>query len=316
MHIGVQAGSARVHCNVAGHGSRMVAELTLFLSADDKVQVRAHRTRKALEVYCVRDFMRMIANRDLSLTDAMTSWMSAASSMELRTQHAIQDQYGVQFQGAYEPRSVCLTAEGLLILLHYMDTKWKLVLEEYKEEVQQRLVDLIEGRGAEYVRDFDDGEVDEMMAAMAEAQSKGEGLEAPQESWKFFYDEKTGPDPGMSGRMQEAARAMEEMQAQVDDDDAKKEEESVSDRLDKKTAFSLKGLMQRMDIKVDQAFMPTMGKTVSAKFREMCPRSETFSKKKTTYFYAQDKECLEELIKEEHLKYVVRKADADFDGQP
>ncbi len=82
----------------------------------------------------------------------------------------------------------------------------------------------------------------------------------------------------------------------------------------KKTAFSLRDLMQRMDIKADKAFMPVMGKTVSARFRERRPGSETFSKKKTTYFYEQDRECMEELIREEYLKYAVRAADEDFDG--
>jgi hypothetical protein len=234
----------------------MVAELTLFLSADDKVQVRAHRTRGGVEVYCVRDFIRMVANRDLSPTDAMTGWMGAASSEELRAEHAIQDQYGVRFEGAYEPRSVCLTAGGLLILLHYMDTQWGLVLEEYKEEVQQRLTDLVGGRGSEYVRDYDDGEVDEMMVAMAEAQAKGEGLKAPPENWRYFYDDKraAGPDPAGQGGIME-----EEMRMDVGDDHAG--EGAVLGKPNKKTAFSLRDLMQRMDIKVDKAFMPVMGKT-------------------------------------------------------
>ena len=276
---------------------QMVAEPTLFLSADDKVQVRAHRTKGGVEVDCVRDFMRMVANRDLSPTDAMTSWMGAASSDELRADHAIQDQYGVRFEGAYEPRSVCLTAVGLLVLLHYMDTKWKMVLGEYKHEVQQRLTDLAEGRGAEYVRDHDDGEVDEMMAAMAEAQAKGEGLEAPPENWRFFYGAAV-PDPA----------AEEEMQVE----EAVEEAAVPAKTHNRKSAFSLRGLMEQMDIKDDQAYMPTMGKTVSARFRERCPGSETFSKKKTTYFYEQDRECMEELVREEYLKYAVYAADADF----
>ena len=286
----------------------MVAEPTLFLSADNLIQVRAHTTRKGLGVYCVRDFIRMTARKQLSPTDAMTYWMSAASSRALRTEHDIQDQYGVQFQGAYEPRSVCLTAAGLLMLFHYMITKWDLVLEEYKEEVQGRLMALVEGKGAEYVWDHDDGEVDEMLAAMEAAKAKGEGLEAPPENWPFFFEEEKA-DPEVAEELKECIDAVAEITIE-----AEKEELGVAKvARDRKNAFSLKGLMEQMDIKIDRAFMPAMGKAVSAKFKELCPGGETFSKKKTTYFYDDDRECLEILIQEEYMKHVARQVNEDFE---
>ena len=80
----------------------------------------------------------------------------------------------------------------------------------------------------------------------------------------------------------------------------------------RKSAFSLKGLVEQLGLEIDQAYMPAMGKAVSAKFSEMHPACETFSRKKTTFFYEKDRECLEKIFKEEYLKYVLRKAENDF----
>jgi hypothetical protein len=80
----------------------------------------------------------------------------------------------------------------------------------------------------------------------------------------------------------------------------------------RKFAFSLKCLVEQLDLEIDQAYMPAMGKAVSAKFSEMYPACETFSRKKTIFFYEKDKECLEKIFKEEYLKYVLRKAEHDL----
>jgi hypothetical protein len=86
--------------------------------------------------------------------------------------------------------------------------------------------------------------------------------------------------------------------------------ESYIVKLKKKTqenkrrlAFSLKGLMEEMGVKIDQDFMPAVGKSVCARFKKM--HGATFSKKKITFFYVDDKECLEKLINEEVLKHKV-----------
>ena len=291
----------------------MVAEPTLFLSRDELIQVRVHTTKKGTKVYCVRDFIRMIANKQLKPSEALIYWMSAASSRELRSEHDIQDQYAIQFIGPYEPKNMCITAGGLLILFHHMDKRWGLILDEYKEEIQQRLTILVEGGGAEYVWDYDDGEVDTMTAAKDEAVAKGEGLNGPPENWKYFFDDQDALDPAMANQVhQQCVEAVAEMSI-VLEEEAACAVSVVAVNHDKKASFSLKGLMQEMEIKIDQAFMPAMGKAVSARFREMCPESETFSKKKTTYFYEPDRECLEKLIREEYFKYVMRKADEEFE---
>ena len=264
----------------------------------------------------------MVAERELLPSEALIYWMKAASSLELRTEHEVQDQYPVQFLGAYEPKSMCITAGGLLLLFLYMERDG-MVMEEYKVEMKQRLVVLAEGGGDDYVRDHDDGEVDEMMAAKDEAMSKGEGLNGPPANWPFFFDNGVGDGPNpeeMAAQLQKIIESVSEMQvsttAAADDEKEEKSKGKNGRKLDKKTAFSLKGLMEEMGIKVDRAFMPAIGKTVSARFRQMCPDSETFSKKKTTYFYEDDKECLEQLVQEEYVKHVLRKVDDDFEQTP
>jgi hypothetical protein len=162
----------------------------------------------------------------------------------------------------------------------------------------------------------------EMMVAKNDAISKGEGLTAPPANWPLFFDNgMAGPSPGIAAQLQKVIESVSEMQVTVDTTattttaEEKVEEKKVRN-LDKKTAFSLRGLMEEMDLMVDRAFMPAIGKTVSAKFRQMCPDSETFSKKKITYFYLDDKVCLEKLVQEEHMKYMLRKVDDDFEQTP
>jgi hypothetical protein len=77
----------------------------------------------------------------------------------------------------------------------------------------------------------------------------------------------------------------------------------------RQSAFSLKSLMNDMDIKIDKAFMPAMGKVVSARFSVLSPESEKFTKKKITYFYEKDRECLEKLVQEEFFEYQKRKSE-------
>jgi hypothetical protein len=291
----------------------MVAEPTLFLSSDELVQVRAHTTKKGVKIYCIRDFIRMISNKPLKPSEALIYWMSAASSKELRSEHDIQDQYAITFLGPYEPRNMCITAGGLLILFHYMEKKWGLVDVKYRDEIQQRLMELAEGNGAEYVWDFDDGEVDTMSAAKEEAVAKGEGLDGPPDSWKFFFDDKgeRGLNPVMEARLAECVDAVEEMQVEVG---ALMESSNAKvDKLDKKTSFSLKDLIGELELKIEPELVPAICKTVCTRFREQNPGSETFTKKRRTFFYADNKDCLAKLIQEEYLKYVMRKADEEFE---
>ncbi len=293
----------------------MVAEPTLFLSSDEEIQVRVHINRRGLKVYCVLDFIRMLSNKPMLPSEAELYWLGALCSPKLWNEHAIMDQYPVRFPGPYAPRLICLVAGGLLLLFLHMEQNG-VVRDQYIEEVKQRLEILAEGGGAEYVRDHDDGEVDEMMAAKDAAVAKGEGLDGPPEDWPFFFD-KAGdaPNPAAAAQLQKVIASISEKQAAVEE----REKEGGNDgramvkkQKNKKTAFTLKDLMGEMQIEVDRAFMPAFGKAVSARFKEMCPGSETFTRKRFTYFYEEDKECLERLVQEEHMKYLMRKVDREF----
>ena len=284
----------------------MVAELTLFLSTDGMLQVRASKTKSDLTVYCVRDFIRMVCNKpNMRPSDAMIYWMSAASSRELRTEHDIQDQYPIQFLGAYEPKNVCLTASGLLLLFNYIDGRFGFIREHYKEELKQRLVVLAEGGGSEHVYEHDDGEVDAMMAAKDEAISKGTGLNGPPVDWPFYFDD--APVPDAAGRLQECMEAITEMGVAL-------ESAAVEEvKRDRKTAFSIKDLIGEMELDIDPGRVPALCKTVCTRFRELRPGSEVFSKMRRTFFYQQDRGCLESILQEEYMKHVVRRAGDEFE---
>jgi hypothetical protein len=284
----------------------MVAELTLFLSTDGMLQVRASKTKSDLIVYCVRDFIRMVSDKpSMRPSDAMIYWMSAACSRELRTEHDIQDQYPIQFLGAYEPKNVCLTASGLLLLFNYIDSRFGFIREHYKEELKQRLVVLAEGGGSEYVYEHDDGEVDAMMAAKDEAIARGTGLDGPPADWPFFFNDP--PAPEAAGRLQECMEAITEMGVAL-------ESSAVEEvKHDRKTAFSIKDLIGEMELDIEPGRVPALCKTVCTRFREIRPGSDVFSKMRRTFFYQQDRACLESILQEEYMKYVVRRAGEEFE---
>ena len=289
----------------------MVAEPTLFLSEDCMLQVRAHTTRSGVRVYCVRDFVRVIVNKpNLKPSDAMLYWLSSACSKELSMEHSILDQYPIRFLGPYEPKNICIVSSGLMLLFEHLDRRFGFIWPQYKEDIRRRLQLLAEGKGSEYVWDHDDGEVDEMTAARDEALARGEGLDGPPPGWKFsFGDDK----PASAETVAQLEECMEAVAAMGDMVEEKLHTvEPVKPTRDRKASFTLKSLMQDLQIKVDQAFMPAFGKAVSTRFKALCPDSETFSRKKTVYFYDTDRECLEVIVQEEFLRHSSRRAGEEF----
>jgi hypothetical protein len=287
----------------------MVAEPTLFLSEDCMLQVRAHRTRSGLTVYCVCDFIRVIVNKpELKPSDAMVYWMSAACSKELCNEHNILDQYPIRFIGAYEPRNICLNAGGLLLLFDYLDRRFKFIWPQYKEEARRRLLVLSEGGGSEYVWDHDDGEVDEMMAARDAAIARGEGLDGPPKDWKYYFDDAPMTQE-TAVQLQECVQAIERMEV------VRQEEEGPKVKKDRKTAFCIKDLIGDMKLDIDPAHVPALCKTVCTRFREIRPKSDVFTKMRRTFFYQQDRECLEDIVHEEFIKYASRRAGEEFENE-
>ena len=288
--------------------SGMVAEPTLFLSEDCMLQVRAHIKRSGAKVYCVRDFVRVVVNKpELKPSDAMVYWMSAACSKELCNEHAILDQYPIRFLGTYEPRNICINASGLLLLFDHLDRRFGFIWPQYKEEARRRLQIMAEGGGSEYVWDHDDGEVDEMTAARDEALSRGEGLHSPPKDWKYYFDDAPMTQE-TAVQLQECVQAIEKMEAVE-----KEKEEEPKVKKDKKTAFSIKDLIEDMKLEIDPKRMPALCKTVCTRFREIRPQSDVFTKMRRTFFYQQDRECLEDIVQEEFLRHSSRWAGEEFE---
>lgn len=293
------------------HVSRniMVAEPTLFLSADDSIQVRAHITRRGLRVYCIRDFILMVTNQPMSYSEATMYWLAAACSRELRSEHEVQDQYPHTFIGAYEPRHMCITAGGLLLLFMHMQREG-LVKERYTEEIKKRLTDLSGGGGAEYVRDHDDGEVDEMMAAKHALNSQGKGLDCPPDDWPFFHGDKETDQRSLQVQPILPALAEEGVKgtnAVIQSDAGRK-----ACKLDKRTAFCIKDLVRELQLDIDEPGMPAFCRTVCTQFRRLHPGADMFGRQRQTYFYLHDKAIMEQLVNEEYAKHMLKKAEIEF----
>jgi hypothetical protein len=305
----------------------MVAEPTLFLSIDEAIQVRAHTNRGGLKVYCVVDFIRMLSKKPMMPSEAELYWLGVLCNRDLWTEFAVMDQHPVLFPGPYSSKLICISAGGLLLLFLQMEQD-ELILEEYAEEARQRLDILAGGGGAEYVRDYDDGEVDEMMAVKDAAISQGKGLDGPPDDWPFFFDadKKTTSrhsSDNQSIKMGELKNAMGESSV----DEFQKitgisgggvvttTSTTISAKLDKKTAFSIKDIIKEMELSVDHAYIPAMCKAVCTRFRDARPKSEMFSRQRQTYFYLHDREFMENLVREEYTKYLMKKVDEEFHGE-
>jgi hypothetical protein len=188
--------------------------------------------------------------------------------------------------------------------------------ETYAEEIKQRLLTMVEGDGSEYMREFDDGEVDEMMAAKDAAIAKGEGLNGPPEDWKFFHEGPVDKDAELKteAQLQKVMDSVNEMRilSESGEEGQSAKTKKKTGKLDKSTAFSIKDLIRELELQVDSKDVPIMCRTVCARFRQMCPGSEMFSRHRQTYFYTHDRECLEGLVQEEYTKHAVKKVELEF----
>lgn len=80
----------------------------------------------------------------------------------------------------------------------------------------------------------------------------------------------------------------------------------------KRSAFSLKDLLDELHIELDPIIIPIVCRTVCSRFSREYPGSKRFSKHRRTYFYSEDRKHLKEMMKEEYFKYLSqRKARAE-----
>jgi hypothetical protein len=142
--------------------SESFAELTLFLSTDKELQVRAHVTKKGKYVFCVKDFICQTSNRDVGPNESILLWIHAVGKL-LHEDHILEN-IPVQFAGPYEKPCICISAEGLLILYHFLDQEFNLTEIKYRDQVQNVLMDVVSGKNMDsHIYMHDDGEIRELM---------------------------------------------------------------------------------------------------------------------------------------------------------
>lgn len=295
------------------------AELTLFLSKDKNVQVRAHVTAKNKTVFCVKDFIRQTANRNLSPDDALLCWIYAVG--KLSHEDAILENIPVQFAGPYEKPNVCIDAEGLLILYHFMGEELHLVNEQYRTEVQDILMDIVSGRNHdEHIYMHDDGEVQEILAEMGD-----EKWVCPPPDSKFRFvptiqDESGKEEPvdvvlkryiDTETELRNQLKILEEknshLSLQVDSftepmQQLDKLKAVCAKKRKRRHGFCVQDLCEDLELNVPETHMAALCKKVISVFKTEYPDNETFFKHKKTYFYPEDKDLVTDLLNEEHLQ--------------
>ncbi len=158
----------------------MVAEPFVFLSVDRQVEVRCCLTR-GTPLFCVVDFIRRTANRRMGPLDALQVWMHTSLMLQNK-EHDIANAYVYKFPGPYERPNICVSANGLLVLYHHMDSAHGLVNKQYRMEVQERLMLLTTGKGVHFIEEYDDGEIEEQLK-----EEDGRGFTEPPANSKFWY---------------------------------------------------------------------------------------------------------------------------------
>jgi len=295
------------------------SELTLFLSKNKNVQVRAHITAKQKTVFCVKDFIRQTANRKLSPDDSLLCWLYALG--KLSHEDAILDNIAVQFAGPYEKPNICIGAEGLLILYHFMGEDLKLVNEEYRTEVQDILMDIVSSKNHDqHILMHDDGEIQEILSEMGD-----EKWVCPPPDSKFHFiptvHNENGDEEPFDAVLKRHIQTEIQLRETVKGLEAKNSELSLQLETFTEPMLELKQLKAANDRKrmrcegvcvqelctelaldIPEMHMATLCKKVINTFKADYPDNETFLKHKKTYFYLEDKDLITDLLNEEHLQ--------------
>ena len=279
----------------------MVAELTLFLTKDQRVQVRAHKTNGGAELYCVKDFIRQTAGMRMGPDDAMLYWLSSLAN--LVHEREILNVYLIQFAGPYETPTVCISAQGLLILYHHLNEKHPWVNQQYREEVQDTLMK-ITGCWDGFVKMHDDGEIDEQLAERGDLE-----LSRPPGGSRFNYadefDAEQLTSEQINQRMEESKRLLDESLLRVKTSESEietirtrlREYEAVQENKRRKGAgFRLSSLTA--DLELSAADRDHVCKAVVASFRSRFPERDTFVKHGAVHFFSEDRPIVEALVRE------------------
>ncbi len=280
--------------------------------------MRAHITSQQRTVFCVKDFIRQTANRTMSPDDALLCWLYAIG--KLSHEDAIMDNIAVQFAGPYEKPNVCLGAEGLLILYHFMGEELRLVNDLYKTEVQDILTEIIAGQNCDqHICMHDDGEIQELLAERG-----AETWTMPPRESKFFFvptvQNESGEEEPFDAVLKRHVQTEAELRERLQTLEAKNAEmaselQSHSEHMrelkqlraskDRKrtrgSGFCVQELCTELELDVPEAHMGTLCRKVINTFKSDHPGRHTFSKHKRVHFYPEDRALVADLLNEEHL---------------
>ena len=278
----------------------MVAELTLFLTKDREVQVRAHKRRHGMEVFCVKDFIRQTASKTMGPNDAVVYWLSCLG--KLMHEPAVLDQYMVKFIGPYEQPNVCIRAEGLLLLYAHMCERFDWVEKKYQSEVRNTLFAIIASKtAAVHMEMFDDGEVEELLSERGDRD-----LTCPPGGSKFNYIEPE-VNEGLKASQAEHERAVNELIAKLEAANAKIKQYE-GDRETKKRkqgGFKLADLVDENGAHSLVVCKDAFCKKVMAAFKTRYPNRESFKRHGAVCLFDEDRAAAADVVKEEYARLVM-----------
>jgi hypothetical protein len=216
-----------------------------------------------------------------------------------------------KFPGPYEKPSVCINANGLLVLLHHMDQTYTLVNRTYRAEVNARLQEVIGGSGERYIEDYDDGEVDAQV-------EEGVFGQPPADS-RFWYAPMVGEED-VQVALARLTEQNEKMQTQLTLQTSelaavKRNGERDSDLLKRRIAeleheaanatdpsFSLPALIKDLELRVPANRIKTLCKRVVKLFKDQHPGVEISKRHQVAVFKPDDRDSVELLLRHVHLQ--------------
>ena len=225
------------------------------------------------------------------------------------------------FNGPYETPNICIGAQGLLLLYHYMGEELHLVNEKYRTEVQDVLLDIVNKRNVDqHVYMHDDGEI------AGQLEERGDRVLSfpPPGSKYIFTPEVTDADGNVMSidefaenaenvkkMLQQAIEMLQKENAEIaarlraqsealTDYERLKEEENRKRK--RKEAFCVKELITEGFPEVKEENVDVLCRNVIGAFKAAFPEREIFLKRGRTCFYPDDKPIVEALLFEEFHK--------------
>jgi hypothetical protein len=306
----------------------MVSEPFIFLSSDRMVDVRYCKV-KGIPFFCVKDFIRRTSSRPMGPLDALQYWVNISLCME--HEYDVMNTYVYKFPGPYEKPEVCIAANGLLIVLHHLDTVYGLTNQTYRSEINARLTEVLEGAGEQYMEEHDDGEIDAQLTEIGETCAT-----TPPDNSRFWYtptvkvenvDEEVTMEEAVRIGCEENRSIRSTLAKQTDElriarrDAASASnylngriqelEQSIEHKYNMDNAFKLTALVQELGIEVRCEKLNPLCKRVVKQFRSEHPGASIVSRKGVLFFMPGEKAEVERLLRQEHMRMELEIAESE-----